>query len=364
MKNIIFFLFAGCAAALLIALPEIGDPYILYIANLVLAYVVVAIGFNILLGFAGQFAFASAAFMGIGAYTLALLMSRLGVSFAVALPASGVVAAVIGGLVALPSLRMKTVYLAMVTMAFAEIVQWVLVQWKDVTLGTEGVNVPFPSLAGFEISTDEGVYYLLLGIAAACYYLARRLLHSWIGRAFVAIRENEIAAKCSGINVPATKAIAFCLSAFFSGIGGAMFALSLRYIVPDGFGVFQLTIHFSMVVIGGLGSLVGSLLGALLLTSLPELLRGAQAYQEIIYGGLLIFFVSFLPNGLAGFLRARGILPPEVLVHGWRSFAVGREAGASGKSSDGAMPSGLQQSAFHEEAEQVAAKACASRADT
>jgi branched-chain amino acid transport system permease protein len=324
MKSSIAALFLAVGAVCLAVLPEIGDPYILYIANLILAYVVVSIGFNILLGFAGQFAFASAAFMGIGAYTLALLMSRLDVNILVALPASGLAAAILGGVAALPSLRMKTVYLAMVTMAFAEIVQWVLVQWKDVTLGTEGVSVPFPKLGSFEIGTDEGIYYMLVIIALGSYYLARRTLNSWIGRSLVAIRENEIAAKCNGVNVPFTKAIAFCLSAFFSGIGGAMFALSLRYIVPDGFGVFQLTVHFSMVLIGGLGSLLGSVLGALLLTSLPELLRGAQAYQEIIYGGLLMLFVIFLPDGLAGLLRRWGVLPREVLVHGWKRFAAER----------------------------------------
>jgi branched-chain amino acid transport system permease protein len=317
------------AAIFLAVLPEIGDPYILYIANLILAYVVVSIGFNILLGFAGQFAFASAAFMGIGAYTLALLMSRLNVSILLALPAAGLAAAVLGGVVALPSLRMKTVYLAMVTMAFAEIVQWVLIQWKDVTLGTEGVSVPFPRIGSFEIGTDEGIYYMLVVVAAGSYFLASRILNSWIGRSLVAIRENEIAAKCNGVNVTATKAIAFCLSAFFSGIGGAMFALSLRYIVPDGFGVFQLTIHFSMVLIGGLGSLFGSVLGALLLTSLPEVLRGAQAYQEIIYGGLLMLFVIFLPDGLAGLLRRWGVLPREVLVHGWKRFLADRSGAAT-----------------------------------
>ncbi len=130
----------------LVGLPAFADPYIVYIANLTLAYVVVSVGFNILLGFAGQFAFASAAFMAIGAYTLALLMSRLGLSVLISLPAAGVVAALLGGLAALPSLRLKTVYLAMVTMAFAELVQWVLVQCKEVTLGTDGVNVPYPLL--------------------------------------------------------------------------------------------------------------------------------------------------------------------------------------------------------------------------
>lgn len=326
MKRVVSSVLSCGTIAALLGMPAVADPYLLYIANLTLAYIVVAVGFNILLGFAGQFAFASAAFMGIGAYTLGLMMSRLGLNLLIALPAAGVTAAALGLVVALPSLRMKTVYLAMVTMAFAELVQWVLVQWKVVTLGTDGVNVPFPSFGPVVISDDGGVYYLILAVTVLCVLLARQILYSRIGRSFVAIRENEIMAQCSGIDVARTKAIAFCASAFFAGIGGALFALSLRYIVPDGFGFFQLTTHFAMVLIGGLGSLAGAIIGAALLTALPEVLRDAQGYQEIIYGCLLIGFVVFLPHGLAGLGKRCGLLPREILVRGWRRHASGRAA--------------------------------------
>ena len=328
MRRAMTMIIAFGAAVALLGLPAVADPYLLYLANLTLAYVVVSVGFNILLGFAGQFAFASAAFMAIGAYTLGLLMSRVGVNLLIALPAAGATAAILGGIVALPSLRMKTVYLAMVTMAFAELVQWVLVQWKDVTLGTDGVNVPYPSLGPLRIQGDGGVYYLVLAVAVLCVLGARQILYSRLGRSFIAIRENETVAQCCGINVTYTKAVAFCASAFFSGIGGGLFALSLRYIVPDGFGMFQLIIHFAMVLIGGLGSLAGSILGAALLTALPEVLRDTQGFQEIIYGCLLIGFTVFLPSGLAGLLHRTRLLPRQILVRGWRRYALQRNGAA------------------------------------
>ena len=308
--------------------PWAVDSYIQYILNLMLAYVVVAIGLNLLLGFGGQFAFANAAFMGIGAYTTALLMSRLGVSFLIALPAAGLLAAALGLLVALPAIRMKTVYLAMVTMAFAELVQWVLIQWKPVTLGTDGVRVPWPAFFGMTLRGDDKVYYIILAVTCLGYFLARRLMQSRYGRAFVAIRENEIVARCNGIDVTRTKAIVFGVSALYAGIGGGLFALALRFIVPDGYGLFQLVLHFSIVLIGGLGSLFGSVIGAIVLTALPEVLRGLQAWQEIIYGVALVVFVLFMPQGIAGFLKDRGWMPREILVRGWREAAAkdGRHA--------------------------------------
>lgn len=301
--------------------PVLTDGYTQYVVNLVLAYVVVAIGLNLLLGYAGQFAFSNAAFMGLGAYTTALATSNFGLSFFLALPLSGVLAAFLGGVVALPSFRLKSVYLAMISMAFAELVQWVFIHWKQVTHGTDGVNVPWPRLAGETIRGDQNIYYVILAVTFLAYFVARQILHSKLGRAFTAIRESEIVASCNGINVPAVKATVFCISAFYAGVGGSLFALALRFIVPDGFGLLQLVLHFSIVLIGGLGSLAGSAIGAIVLTALPELLRGVQGLQELIYGIVLLVFVIFMPKGIAGLLLARGWLPREVLVRGWREAA-------------------------------------------
>jgi branched-chain amino acid transport system permease protein len=319
-RDLIHRWFAPVAIAALLLVPLATNSYIQFIINQVIVYVIIAIGLNLLLGYAGQFAFAHAALMGIGAYTAALLMHRLDVTFWIAVPAGGFAAAAIGSLGALPAMRMKRVYLALMTLAIAELIQWVLVHWKAVTLGTDGVKVPRETFLRFTLASDNHKFYLILAAMVVLYVVARRLVESKFGRALVAIRENEIVAQCNGISIAHTKAAVFAVSAFYAGIGGALFALVLGHIVPDGFGLFQLVVHFSIVVIGGLISMFGSVIGAVLLTTLPELLRGVRALQELIYGILLMVFIIFMPGGIAGFAKQRGWLPDEILVRGWREL--------------------------------------------
>lgn len=320
-RDLIHRWFAPAAIGILLLVPLATNSYIQFIINQVIVYVIIAIGLNLLLGYAGQFAFAHAALMGIGAYTAALLMHRLGVTFWIAVPAGGFAAAAIGSLGALPAMRMKRVYLALMTLAIAELIQWVLVHWKVVTLGTDGVKIPHETfLFRFTLASDYHKFYLILAAMVALYVVARRLMESKFGRSLVAIRENEIVAQCNGISIAHTKAAVFAVSAFYAGIGGALFALVLGHIVPDGFGLFQLVVHFSIVVIGGLISMFGSVIGALLLTTLPELLRGVRALQELIYGVLLMVFIIFMPGGIAGFAKQQGWLPDEILVRGWREL--------------------------------------------
>lgn len=308
----------GLVAALvaLVALPFSTNPYAQYVVNLALVNVVIAIGLNVLLGYAGQFAFAHTALMGIGAYATALLGYWFGLSFWIALPLSGLLAMAIGSLGAFPAMRMKSVYLALITMAFAEFVGWGLIHWKDVTLGTDGVPVESPSLFGHMLVGDTDTYYALLVITIALFVVARLITHSRIGRAMTAVRENEIVAQCAGIDVARTKLYAFAFSAFYAGIGGSMFALTLGFIVPESFGVPVLIVQFSMVVIGGLASLYGSIIGAIVLTALPEVLRDFQALQEIVYGVMLVIFIVLMPKGIAGLVKRTGLLPEEILVRG------------------------------------------------
>lgn len=304
-------------ALLLLALlgaPWFTDQYLQYILNLILVYAIIGLGLNILLGYTGQFAFAHAAFMGIGAYAAALLTTRVGLSYWISLPASGLICVAIGVATALPALRMKRVYLALATLAFAELTTWVFIHWKVVTLGTDGVELKAPSLFGWSVRGDHRVYYVILTTGALLYGLAGRIVRSRMGRAFVAVRESEIVAACNGIDVRQTKMIAFGLSAFYAGIGGALFALALGFIVPDAFGVNQVALHFSIVVIGGLASLPGTLIGAAIVTILPEALRGLQGLQEIVYGVTLVVFVIFMPTGIAGILKGFGLLPREILA--------------------------------------------------
>jgi branched-chain amino acid transport system permease protein len=305
---------------LLLFVPLLTNSYTQYVINLVLIYMILGIGLNFLLGYAGQFAFANAALMAIGAYTTALLTYRLGVSFWICLPLSGIVAAVIGSLGALPAMRMKDVYLALVTLAFAELVIWVLIHWKSVTLGTDGVPVRAPELFGWRVRGDKNVYYVVLACTVFLYWVAKRIVESHLGRAFVSIRENEIVAQCNGINVARYKIMVFALSAFFSGIGGALYALTLGLVVPQSFALFQLIILFSIVVLGGMGSLFGAVIGAIVLTALPELLRDFQAFQEILFGIVLVAVVVFMPRGVAGMLKQLRLLPREVLAQKWRRF--------------------------------------------
>ena len=294
------------------------NPYLQYLLNLILVYVVVAVGQMIVLGFAGLFAFANAAFMGIGAYTVALLGSHFGIPYWVSLPVAGVLCAFLGCIVGLPALRLRRVYLGLMTMGFAELCYWLFLHWRDVTLGTDGVKVAAPNFLGIRLDSDDSVFGVIVVVAFVMVLLAKSILTSRYGRAFIAIRENELVAQCNGIDVPLYKTLAFALSGFYAGIGGGLFALAVRFVAPDTFNLLQVVLHFAIVMVGGVGTLSGALLGAILLTMLPEVLRGVQSAQEMMYGVLLIGIIVFMPKGVAGFLIDRRILPPEVLVHGWR----------------------------------------------
>lgn len=308
------------AAVVLLPMPLIADRYILYILNLILINCIIGLGLNILLGYAGQFAFANAALTGIGAYTVAILTYRVGVSFWIALPAAALLTAGVGLLIAIPALKISRVYLALVTLAFAQLVEWLLIHWKGVTLGADGINVPAPSLFGWRIRGDDPIYYLLLFSVGLIYLVTRRVLHSKVGRSLLAVRENEILAECNGISVPWGKAVAFGLSAFITGIGGGLFAVTMGFLSPPTFDLNMLVMQFSLVLIGGLATLPGAVIGALVITALPEVLRDAQAAQEVIYGVLLMVFVVVMPQGIAGLLHQRGFLPREVLAGGWTKF--------------------------------------------
>lgn len=301
----------------LLLIPLSTNNYFQFVLNLILCYVLIGFGQQLILGYTGQFSFANAAFMGIGAYTTSIVFT-FDIPILVALIAGGLLAAVAACVVGLPALRLSRVYLALATIAFGEMTTWILTHWNSVTKGGDGMYAPVPVVFGFSLDTDTEKYYLIVGVCFAMVLLAKRILSSKFGRAFVAIRENEMVASCNGINIPVYKTIAFALSGFYAGIGGGLYAIAVNYIVPDNYDLFQLVIHFALVMVGGLGSLYGVILGALILTTLPELLRDFRHYQEMLYGVLLILFIVFIPRGVSGFFKDRRILPREVLVNGWR----------------------------------------------
>ena len=225
----------------------------------------------------------NAAFMGIGAYTVALLGSHFGVPYWVSLPIAGVLCSLVGCVVGLPALRLRRVYLGLMTMGFAELCYWLFLHWRDVTLGTDGVKVAAPIFFGIKLDNDGTAFGVIVVVTFAMVLLARSILVSRYGRAFIAIRENELVARCNGINVALYKTLAFALSGFYAGIGGGLFALAVRFVAPDTFNLLQVVLHFAIVMGGGVGTLSGALLGAVFLTMLPEVLRGAQSAQEMMY---------------------------------------------------------------------------------
>jgi branched-chain amino acid transport system permease protein len=287
----------------LLVLPAVANQYTLFVGNLMLLYIILALGLNILVGFAGQLAFANAAIYGIGAYGTALLQVHLGWSFWAAAPVGAVLAMVIGTLLAFPALRLSGIFLALATLAFAQATQWVLWHWQSVTFGAGGFRTPSPNFSWFAIKQDYGIYFVSWVVTVALFLFTRRIMRSRIGRAFVAMRDGEIAAQSLGIDLLAYKAMAFALSSFYAGVAGALYSGLLGYMSPEGFDLFQMIIQKAMIVVGGLGSVVGSVLGAALLVYIMEFMREFKSTQEIVFGVLLVGFMVFQPNGLVVFMK-------------------------------------------------------------
>ena len=287
----------------LLVLPAFANQYTLFVGNLMLLYIILASGLNILVGFAGQLAFANAAIYGIGAYGTALLQVHLGWSFWAAAPVGAVLAMVIGTLLAFPALRLSGIFLALSTLAFAQATQWVLWHWQSVTFGAGGFRAPPVNFGWIPIKPDYGIYFVSWAVTLLLLLFTWRIMRSRIGRAFVAMRDGEIAAQSLGIDLLTYKATAFALSSFYAGAAGALYSALLGFVSPEGFDLFQMIIHKAMIVHGGLGSVVGSVLGASLLVYVMELLREFKSTQEIVFGALLVGFMVFQPNGLVVFLK-------------------------------------------------------------
>ena len=282
-------------------LPLVANPYLLFIGNQLCIYVILSIGLNLLVGYAGQLAFAQAALFGIGAYAAGLAQVRLGLPLIVAIPGGVVVATVIGLSIALPALRLSGHYLALATLAFAQFANWVFQHWDSVTFGGGGFRVPTPPMPAF-ISAGLASYYIAFLCAAVVTIAAARIVRSRIGRAMIAVRDGEVAAASLGVDLLATKSIAFGLSAACAGIAGGLQTLMLGFVSPESFDLTQMVLQQAMIVVGGLGSIAGSVIGAAILMVLQEGLRAFQSAQEIAFGGLLLGVVVLAPGGIAGFM--------------------------------------------------------------
>lgn len=296
----------GCAIlglTILAGLPFGTSGYVIFVANLLMVYLVLALGMHIVIGEAGQFSFAHTAFYGIGIYTAAILNNAFHLPFVLNIILGGLLAAVVGLLVGGLALRMRDIYLALVTFAFGEVMQWIFMNWTGLTGGSSGLRMTPANLFGFEVVSDKEAYLFVM-IFAALFLAATVLLsRSRLGSSFRAVRESEVAAMAMGINVKRMKITAFALSAFYAGCAGGMFTLFSSFIHPDSLG-FQTTILILiMVVVGGLGSVAGVLGGVIVFGLVAEMLRHVLAGQEIIYGIVLMLFMMYAPRGLFTFVN-------------------------------------------------------------
>lgn len=286
--------------ALLSALPLVATSYYLYLAELALINVIVAIGLNLLSGNCGQISLCNGSFMAIGAYCSALCTSRLGLPTLIALPASVVVSALLGAALGYPARRLSGLYLALITLGFLELVSIVIEEFPDYTGGIRGLKVARPEMLGFSFHSDLSLYFFVLVLTAGAVAVGYNIQRSRYGRAFDAVRQSPFAAQALGIPVARVKVIAFALNAAFAGFAGGLLAGVVGFIDPPEFGILTSIQHITFIVVGGLGSIAGSIAGAVLLTALPEALRGVQEYGELIYGFVLLGTLLFLPRGLVG----------------------------------------------------------------
>jgi len=299
---------AAIVATLLVACALVPfivhSQYVLQVTDTALIYAIVVIGLGILLGFTGQMSLAQAAFFGMGAYASAIASTTLGWSPWVSIPFGALVAAAIGAAVGYPCLRLSGHYLALATIGFGIIVQLVFINARSLTNGPDGINsIPPPHLGSLALDTYQTYFYVAYCALLLCVYVAWRVKHSRIGRAFEAIRENEIAAQAMGINATHYKVLAFVLASGFGGLAGGLIAHMTRFISPDSYSFDQSVIFLVMLVIGGSATITGAVTGAILLTFLPEFLRPLKDSYIMIYGAAVVVMVIFMPEGIVGLVR-------------------------------------------------------------
>jgi branched-chain amino acid transport system permease protein len=299
----------GLAALLLATVPLwLQNQYHLHVAIQAAIFAILAMSLNLLLGYTGQLSLGHAAFFGIGAYTSALLTLKLDWSFWLALPSAAAAAGIAGWAIGRLALKLRGAYFVLVTISFAGVISLVSINWMELTNGPLGLpGVPPPELGPWTLRTKLTYYYLVLAAAALAYLVCHRLVHSRIGRALVALRENEPLAESVGIDATRYLVLAAVISAALAGMAGSLYAHYTRFVSPEVF-LFTYTVTMViMVVAGGQGTLVGPVIGALLFTALPEALREAMAWQwqMLAYGVLLVALVFFLPRGIVPSIQRR-----------------------------------------------------------
>ncbi len=303
------------AIVLLFAIfPLISSDYIVGLATLCGIAAIGAIGLNILTGFTGQISIGVGAFLGVGGYTSAILTVKLGLSFWIAMPTAGLITALVGALFGIPSLRLKGLYLAIATLAAQVIILFVISRWDSLTGGTAGMVLSRPSVGGFMFASEKSYYYLMFVVLLITTVFTLNLFRSRVGRAFIAVRDRDIAAEVMGIDIFKYKVLAFSISSFFVGIAGALLGHYTMIVSPELYSITVSIEFLAMILVGGLGSVFGSIYGAIFITLLPVFLRGGieilsgvmpdlanvlVGLKEVVFGLVIILFLIYEPEGLA-----------------------------------------------------------------
>ncbi len=297
-------------------IPFISTPYLLYVLNLVGIYAIAAIGLNILIGYTGQISLGHGAFFGVGAYTAAILATKINFPFWAAVPLAGAMTAAVGMIFGVPSGRLKHLYLTIATLAGQFIMEYVFVHWEGLTGGADGIVVTGATLFGIDLGNDRTFYFVIFACFVLMTWFAVNLMRTRYGRAFIAIRDNDRAAEGMGIPLFGYKLLSFAISSFYAGFAGGLFAYYTMSITPEPFNLWLSIEYIAMIIIGGLGNIPGSVFGTIFIVGLNESLSALTQYlmnvgvasniaitiaplREFVFGMAIILFIIFEPKGLA-----------------------------------------------------------------
>jgi len=303
----------GLLTLALALFPFVAGPYWIYMACLVAINVASATGLNILTGYTGLVSLGQAAFMGVGAYTVAVLEARVGTPFVINLLLAGGLTAAVGVVFGIPSLRVKGLYLAIATIAASMILHFLFAHW-ELTGGTRGLSMPPANLFGIALDQPQKLYWLIIPVTALMVLGAANLFRTRVGRAFIAIRDRDISAEVLGIPLLQTKLTSFALSSFYAGVAGGMWAYFFRVVTPESFPLINSIFYLAAIIVGGMGTILGGILGATFMTLVPEFLKLVVGWltpwvpdalsllapiRTIVFGALIVGFLIFEPQGLA-----------------------------------------------------------------
>jgi len=308
----------GLLLVSLLVFPFLATPYLLYLGCLVGIAVISATGLNILTGYTGLISLGQAGFMGVGGYTVAWLSIHTSVPFPLALLAAGLLSAAIGVLVGLPSLRVKGLYLAIATLAASVFLHFIFSEWDSVTGGMAGLSLKPAQIFGVPLHDDFRMYFVIMPLAVVMLLAARNLFRTRVGRAFIAIRDRDISAEVLGIPLLKYKLMSFGLSSFYAGVAGGLFAYFFRVVTPESFPLSMSIFYLAAIIVGGMGSILGGVLGAVFMTLVPEMLKLLtnvvmpfypdapvimSPLRGVVFGALIVGFLIFEPHGLAEMWR-------------------------------------------------------------